>query len=25
VASRCGAYKLAGHGAFEGQLTAADL
>jgi ribokinase len=25
VASRCGAYKLAGRGAFEGQLTAADL
>jgi ribokinase len=25
VASRCGAYKLAGRAAYEGQLTAADL
>ena len=25
VASRCGAYKLAGQAAYEGQLTAADL
>jgi hypothetical protein len=25
VASRCGAYKLAGRAAYEGQLTAGDL